>query len=108
LRKTIDDPDVQIELLQEPESTAASPTNTALFRAMVKPRGRLPGRRRHRVDHARRHRFALLPPPRLPATASSGPGLEAVHGRRARRRRRLPVAALGDAVRVIYDALRML
>ena len=38
LRKTIDDPDVQIELLQEPEPTAASPTDTPLFRAMAQRR----------------------------------------------------------------------
>lgn len=110
LRHTIDDPAVRIEILQAPESAPPSPTDTPLFRAM------------RRAAHAVypdavisesiflagtdsrffRHRgvpaygfFPVLLPKEYTGT---------VHGVDER----IPVAALGDAVHVIYEALRTL
>ena len=110
LRKTIDDPDVRIEVLQRPEPTAPSPTDTPLFRAM-----------RHAAEtvypdvvvtesmalvgtDSRFFRRRGVPaygffPVVLPKDITATP-----HGVDER----LPVAALGDAVRVIYEALRTL
>jgi acetylornithine deacetylase/succinyl-diaminopimelate desuccinylase-like protein len=110
LRKTIDDPDVQIELLQEPESTGASPTNTALFRAMVKAtEGVYPGvvvteSMMLGGTDSRFFRRRGVPAYGFFPVLVSKQYTAAVHGVDER----LPVAALGDAVRVIYDALRML
>jgi carboxypeptidase PM20D1 len=110
LRKTIDDPDVQIELLQNPEPTAASPTNTALFRAMVKATEAVyPGvvvteSMMLGGTDSRFFRRRGVPAYGFFPVLVSKQYTAAVHGIDER----LPVAALGDAVRVIYDTLRML
>lgn len=110
LRKTIDDPDVAVEPLQHPEPTAASPTDTPLFRAMVRAAatvypdvvvtesmmlGGTDSRFFRRRGIPAYGFFPVLLPKQILATAH---GVD----------ERLPVAALGDAVRVIYEALRTL
>lgn len=108
LRKVIDDPDVRIELLQKPEPAAASPTETPLFAAMERAaRAVYPGVvvtasmttggtdsrffRRHGVPAY--GFFPVLLPKQLTAS---------VHGVDER----LPIADLGKAVRVLYEALK--
>jgi acetylornithine deacetylase/succinyl-diaminopimelate desuccinylase-like protein len=110
LRKTIDDPAVQIELLQQPEPSAASPADTPLFRAMVRAAqkvypdavvtasmtlGGTDSRFFRRRGVPAYGFFPVLLPRQITATAH---GVD----------ERLPVAALGDAVRVLYEALRTL
>ena len=110
LRKTIDDPDVQLEVLQQPEPTAASPIDTPLFRAMVRATetvypdvvvtesmmlGGTDSRFFRRRGVPAYGFFPVLLPKQMTATAH---GID----------ERIPVDALGDAVRVLYEALRTL
>jgi acetylornithine deacetylase/succinyl-diaminopimelate desuccinylase-like protein len=110
LHKTIDDPDVKIEIIQAPEPAPASPTDNPLFLAMRRAAAQVyPGVvvtesmttggtdsrffRRHGVPAY--GFFPVLIPKQLTAT---------VHGVDER----LPIEDLGKAVRVIYEALRTL
>lgn len=110
LRDTIDDPAVRIEVLQSPAPTAASPTDTPLFRAMRRAAqavypdvvvtesitlGGTDSRFFRRRDTPAYGFFPVL----LPKEYTSS-----IHGVDER----IPVASLGDAVRVIYEALRSL
>jgi acetylornithine deacetylase/succinyl-diaminopimelate desuccinylase-like protein len=110
LRKTIDDPGVTIEIIQGGQATPPSPTDTPLFLAMRQAAARLyPGvvvtesmttggtdsrffRRRGVPAYGF---FPVLISKQLSAS---------VHGVDER----LPVADLGKAVRVIYEALKTL
>lgn len=110
LRATIDDPEVKIEILQAPAPTAPSPTDTPLFQAMQRAAQKVfPGvavtesmtlggtdSRFFRQRGVPAYGFI---PVLLPKEYTSS-----VHGVDER----IPVAALGDAVRVLYDALRSL
>jgi len=110
MRKTIDDPDVQIEIIQAPEAAPPSPTDNPLFLAMRRAAARVypdvvvtesmtvggtDSRffRRHGVPAY--GFFPVLVSKELTAT---------VHGVDER----LPVVDLGKAVRVIYEALKSL
>ena len=110
MRKAIDDPDVQIEIIQAPEAAPPSPTDNRLFLAMRRAAARVypdvvvtesmtvggtDSRffRRHGVPAY--GFFPVLVSKELSAT---------VHGVDER----LPVADLGKAVRVIYEALKTL
>lgn len=110
LKKTIDDPDVRIEILQAPEPAPASPTDTPLFQAMrraaatvypdvVITESMTVGGTDSRFFRQRGVPaygfFPVLLPKQLTST---------VHGVDER----LPVDDLGKAVRVIYDALKTL
>lgn len=110
LRKTIDDPGVTIEVIQAGQETPPSPTDTPLYRAMRQAAVRqYPGvvvteslttvgtdsryfRRRGVPAYGF---FPVLLPKQL---------TDSVHGVDER----LPVADLGKAVRVIYEALKTL
>jgi len=110
LTKRINDAGIHIEVLQEPETTPASPLDTPLFVAMqhaaqqvypgvvVAPSMTLGGTDsrffRQRGVPAYGF-FPVLLPKEITAT---------VHGSDER----LPVAALGQAIRVVYEALRQL
>ena len=110
LRKTIDDADVRLELLQEPETTPASPTDTPLFRAMAQAAATvypdvvvtesmtLGGTDSRFFRHRGIPAYGFFP------VLLSKQYTAAVHGVDER----IPVEALGDAVRVIYEALRTL
>lgn len=110
LRAVIDDPQLAIEILQAPEPAPPSPTNTPLYRAMHRAaRHVYPGTlvtpsmttggtdsrffRRHGVPSY--GFFPILVSKQLTAS---------VHGTDEQ----LPVEALGQATRVIYEALRAL
>ncbi len=108
LRKTIDDRDVQIELMQQPEPAAASPSDDPLFRAMRRAAaqvypdvvvtesmtlGGTDSRFFRRRGVPAYGFFPVLVSKQLTAS---------VHGVDER----LPVADLGKAVRVIYEALK--
>jgi acetylornithine deacetylase/succinyl-diaminopimelate desuccinylase-like protein len=110
LRQTIDDPEIKVEIIQAPEEAPPSPTDNVLFRAM--------------------HRAASQVYPDVPITQSMTIG--GTDSRFFRRRgvpaygffpvlvstqltatvhgvdERVPVADLGKAVRVIYEALTSL
>jgi acetylornithine deacetylase/succinyl-diaminopimelate desuccinylase-like protein len=110
LTKRIDDPSIHIEIMQQPDTTPASPTDTALFAAIqhatqqvypgvaVTPSMTLGGTDsrffRQRGVPAYGF-FPVLLPKDITAT---------VHGIDER----LPVAALGQAIRVVYEALQEL
>ncbi len=110
LRTTIDDPAVRIEVLQAPEPAAPSPTDNPLFRAMRRAASTvypdvvisetifLAGTDSRFFRHRGVPAYGFFPV-LLPAEYTS-----TVHGVDER----IPVAALGDAVRVIYEALRTL
>ncbi|MBX3028045.1 M20/M25/M40 family metallo-hydrolase [bacterium] len=110
LRKTIDDPEVQLDVLQAPEPTPPSPIDTPLFRAMaaaaarVYPNAVVTESMMLGGTDSRFFRRRGVPaygffPVLLPKAYTAS-----VHGVDER----IPVAALGDAIRVIYDALRSL
>ncbi len=110
MRKTIDDPDVRIEIMQAPEAAPPSPTDNPLYLAIRRAASRVyPGvvvtqsmtvggtdsrffRRRGVPAYGF---FPVLVSKELTAT---------VHGVDER----LPVADLGKAVRVIYETLKTL
>lgn len=108
LRKTIDDASVQIEVLQQPHPTAASPIDTPLFRAMAKAAAEvypdvivtetmmLGG------TDSRFFRQRDVPAYGFFPVLLSKQYTASVHGVDER----IPVNALGDAVRVIYTTLR--
>ena len=108
LRKTIDDPGVRIEPIQAPEPAAPSPTDNAVFRAMRRAAAQVypdvvvtesmtlvgtDSRFFRRRGVPAYGFFPVLVPKQLTA---------GVHGIDER----LPVADLGKAVRVIYEALK--
>lgn len=110
LRKTIDDPDVRVEVLQEPEGTPPSPVDTPLFRAMAAAAARvypdavvtesmMLGGTDSRFFRQRGVPAYGFFPVLLPKAYTAS-----VHGVDER----IPVDALGDAVRVIYETLRSL
>jgi acetylornithine deacetylase/succinyl-diaminopimelate desuccinylase-like protein len=110
LRATIDDPDVQIEILQAPHPTAPSPVEAPLFQAIkratqeVFPGVAVTESMTLGGTDSRFFRQRGVPaygffPVLLPKEYTSS-----VHGVDER----IPVAALGDAVRILYDALRSL
>jgi acetylornithine deacetylase/succinyl-diaminopimelate desuccinylase-like protein len=110
LRKTIDDPEVHVEILQEPEAAPASPIDTPLFRAMsaaaarVYPDAVVTEAMMLGGTDSRFFRRRGVPaygffPVLLPKAYTAS-----VHGVDER----IPVDALGSAVRVIYETLREL
>lgn len=110
LRKTIDDPAVQIDVLQQPETAPVSPVDTPLFRAMAAAASRtypdavvtesmMLGGTDSRFFRRRGVPAYGFFPVLLPKTYTAS-----THGVDER----IPVDALGDAVRVIYETLRTL
>lgn len=110
LRKTVADSDVHLELLQEPEPTAASPTDTPLFRAMARaaatvyPDAVVTEAMTLAGTDSRFFRRRGVPAYGFFPVLVSKQDLATVHGVDER----IPVDALGDSVRVIYEALRTL
>jgi acetylornithine deacetylase/succinyl-diaminopimelate desuccinylase-like protein len=110
LRKTLDDPNIRIEVLQNVPASPPSPTDTALFAAMRRAAAAThPGvviteSMSTGATDSRYFRQRGVPaygffPVLLPeAMLSTAHGID----------ERLPVTALGHAVRVIYQALRTL
>ena len=110
LTKKIDDPGIRLEVLQEPESTPPSPTDTELFTAMQRATQSVypgvvvtPSMSTGGTD-SRFFRQRGVPaygffPVLLPKEITS-----TVHGVDER----LPVAALGQAIQVLYEALRQM
>jgi carboxypeptidase PM20D1 len=110
LRKTIDDPGIKIEIIQAPEASATSPTDNPLFLAMRSAAARVypdvvvtesmttggtDSRFFRRRGVPAYGFFPVLISKQLSAS---------VHGVDER----LPVADLGKAVQVIYEALKTL
>jgi len=110
LRETIDDPNVQIEILQAPAPTAPSPTDAPLFQAMQRAAEQvypgvvvtesmtLGGTDSRFFRHRGVPAYGFFPVLLSKEYTSS---IHAVD-------ERIPAAALGDAVRVLYEALRTL
>jgi acetylornithine deacetylase/succinyl-diaminopimelate desuccinylase-like protein len=108
LKKRIADPGIRLEVLQEPETAPPSPTDTPLFGAMRRALGTVYpdvavtpsmtiGGTDSRFFRARGvpayGLFPVLLPKEITAT---------IHGADER----LPVTALGQAIRVVYETLR--
>lgn len=110
LRDTIDDPEVQIDVLQAPLATPPSPTDTPLFLAMrraaraVFPDVVVTESMTLGGTDSRFFRRRGVPAYGFFPVLLTKQDTASIHGVDER----LPVAALGDAVRVIYDALRTL
>jgi acetylornithine deacetylase/succinyl-diaminopimelate desuccinylase-like protein len=110
LRKTIDDPEVRMEVLQEPDSAPASATDTPLFRAMAAATERVyPGvvvteSMMLGGTDARFFRRRGVPAYGFFPVLLSKEYTASVHGVDER----IPVEALGTAVRVIYETLKAL
>jgi acetylornithine deacetylase/succinyl-diaminopimelate desuccinylase-like protein len=110
LRKEIDDPDIKFEILQEPESAPTSPTDTPLFSAMQRAAQRVypgvvvtPSMTTGGTD-SRFFRQKGVPAYGFFPVLLSKQITGTVHGVDER----LPVSALGQATRVIYEALKEL
>jgi acetylornithine deacetylase/succinyl-diaminopimelate desuccinylase-like protein len=110
LRTTMDDPEVGIDVLQEPENAAPSPTDTPLFTAMRRaaeaeyPGVALSESMTTGGTDARFFRSRGIPAYGFFPILVSKELTATVHGVDER----IPVDALGKAVRVIYEALRTL
>lgn len=110
LRKTIDDPEVHLEVLQEPEPSPASPSDTPLFRAMaaaaarVYPNAVVTESMMLGGTDSRFFRRRGVPAYGFFPVLLGREYTASVHGVDER----IPVDALGDAVRVIYGTLRSL
>jgi acetylornithine deacetylase/succinyl-diaminopimelate desuccinylase-like protein len=110
LRDTIDDPAVKIEVIQAPETAAPSPTNNALFAAMKRAAERVyPGvvvteSMMTGGTDSRFFRRRGVPAYGFFPVLISKDLAASVHGVDER----IPVADLGKAVQVIYEALKTL